>query len=321
MPGSPYRWVLAFDASCARCRRISRVVEEVCTGKLEVLPLAHEDVRGWHEQARGKDAPWVPTLFRLDNHKVRAWSGMAMGLQLVRHLGVRSTMRLLRTFGGLELDRAQPDTDGGRRALSRKRFLRLGSGLGVAAGLVLTGRASALAAAPQSSECARAQAWVKKNLDRLPQQFDEFAAHPPTYRKAIFAELSPEVRSGLWKEQLRRYAAEHPHLSQRQQRVVDTATAVLGDKATFADRRPADVDRKLAELREAALAAFGRDGARRLVATLGPDDDTLAAAEPECECSHESDYCFGICLYPYACRGSSWGCGTGLAYPCDGRCL
>jgi hypothetical protein len=44
-------WLLAFDASCGTCRKISSAVVDVCVRKLEVLPLLHPDVRQWREQS------------------------------------------------------------------------------------------------------------------------------------------------------------------------------------------------------------------------------------------------------------------------------
>jgi predicted DCC family thiol-disulfide oxidoreductase YuxK len=95
MSGTQARWILAFDASCGTCRGISRAVAEACDGKLKLMPLAHPDVRQWREQSLGSQAAWAPTLIRIQVDDVRAWTGPAMVVALVRHLGSRSTMRVL----------------------------------------------------------------------------------------------------------------------------------------------------------------------------------------------------------------------------------
>ena len=92
------RWVLAFDDSCGKCRAMSRAIERACAARLEMMPLAHPDVRKWREQSLGSRAPWVPTLIRVAD-EVRAWTGLAMGIVLVRHLGALSTMRVLEALG------------------------------------------------------------------------------------------------------------------------------------------------------------------------------------------------------------------------------
>jgi len=83
--------VLAFDATCGTCRRISGAVEQACEGRLEVLPLADLDVRRWREETLGVDAEWAPTLLRVGSERVRAWTGPAMAAPLVRWLGPITT--------------------------------------------------------------------------------------------------------------------------------------------------------------------------------------------------------------------------------------
>lgn len=77
---------------------MSRAVARACDGKLELMPLSHPDVRQWRKQSQqnlGRQAVWAPTLIRVRAGDVRAWTGPAMGIMLVRYLGLRSTMRVL----------------------------------------------------------------------------------------------------------------------------------------------------------------------------------------------------------------------------------
>jgi hypothetical protein len=76
--------VLAFDASCGVCRDASRAVALRCDEKLELMPLAHPDVRRWREQSLGSRAAWTPTLIKVQAGDVRAWTGPAMVIALVR---------------------------------------------------------------------------------------------------------------------------------------------------------------------------------------------------------------------------------------------
>ena len=86
------RWVLAFDASCGRCRTVSHAIGQACDGKVEVLPLAHPEIQCWRQATLGPDAPWAPTLVRLRGEEVDSWTGAAMGLRLTCSLGPRSTL-------------------------------------------------------------------------------------------------------------------------------------------------------------------------------------------------------------------------------------
>jgi hypothetical protein len=76
------RWILAFDASCEKCRKISSAVARACDGKLELLSLAHPDVSRWREQSLGSRASWTPTLIKVQADKIRSWTGTAMGFPL-----------------------------------------------------------------------------------------------------------------------------------------------------------------------------------------------------------------------------------------------
>jgi hypothetical protein len=93
------RWVLAFDASCARCQAVSRAVEHASQHRLEVHPLADDDVARWRGQALGSTTTQGgPTLIRVrGGGRARAWTGPAMGVRLVRLLGPAATVRLLRS--------------------------------------------------------------------------------------------------------------------------------------------------------------------------------------------------------------------------------
>jgi hypothetical protein len=310
-------WVLAFDAACSRCREISGVVAQTCDGKLEVLPLRHPDVHRWRKQAMGAQPRWAPTLLAVREGSVRAWTGPAMAVPLIRRLGVRSTVRLLRALGGLPSTRPEATSD---QRLGRKRFLQLGAGVAAAAGLVLAGKAPALA---EASECAEARAWVKANPGELPRNYADFAAYSTTYRRAIYDELPAAARSKLWVEHLGHYEATRAGLTVQQRKALNSASTIAADTGTFATARDAGTERRLTELEESVLAAFGRDEARTILATLGPAEPAKAAVGPlaVCECSTwDTKWCWGVCRESSACEYTWTGCGSLWAWPCDGWC-
>ncbi len=102
--------------------------------------------------------------------------------------------------------------------------------------------------------------------DRLPETYDDFIAHPMARRRALYAQLPARTRSRLWLEQLSRYRATHPELTAEQQRVLDEIEVVIRDEDAFAPGPELD------RISNAAITAFGQDEARKLLATLGPDE-------------------------------------------------
>ncbi|MEZ0071025.1 bacteriocin fulvocin C-related protein [Planotetraspora sp. GP83] len=305
-------WVLAFDASCGQCRQISGVVAEASKGRLEVLPLADPQVTQWREQALGEGARWAPTLINVQGSRVRAWTGISMGLRLARRLGIRPTIRVVQALG--DQREAVKRQAGG---MGRARFLRLMGGVGVAAGLVLAGKSPALAASAREV----ADEWVKANAGRLPERYAEFSRYSLAYRQSIFAAVSSKVKGSLWVEHLRQYRRDHPGLTPEQSDVINRAIALLGAESTFAPTLGDHTERQIKELGEIAVAAFGRVEARALIATLGPVE-TPDSAEYTCECCSYDDWCvFGDCVYRLGnCTGWPTGCGIGLIHACNGKC-
>ncbi len=319
------RWVLAFDASCGGCREISHTVGQACDGKLEVLPLAHPEVRQWREQRFGSQAPWAPTLIRVQDGDVLVWTGRAMAIPLVRMLGLRSTMRVVHALGQLRHpDNERSDEQAGGAVVGRKKFLQLGTGVAVAAGLIATGQLPAFAMSGPSP----ARAWVETNRSRLPQRYDDVVTYPISYRRAIFSELAPQSQRQLWLDHLSRYRAAHPQLSAEQTAVIDQATDIVATECTF-DSEPArgsDLHRNVQELANRARQAFGDDEARALIATLGPaGDSTTSAAAPAgtlCACSDQChDYCEGSRYCKYGGCDFTRSCCTFWQWVCNGFCV
>lgn len=312
------QWVLAFDASCDRCRAISAAVATASGGKLEVLSLLHPDVVRWRQQSLGSDAPWAPTFIRVRSggRGVRAWTGSAMALPLVRHLGPRATFAVLAELGHLKRQSGKNSSHETAAGIGRKQFLRLGAGAVVAAGLIVAGRTPAFAEGEQVA----ARKWVEANMDRLPRKYEEVVAHPMAYRRAIYAQLPQNDRQSLWLEQLQRYRSAHPGLSAEQRDVLDVASAFVERGFVAAEGEFGANER----MRESMIAAFGEDGARALFTRLGPEPDptgSVGTAGAVCTCSTWDDWCSGTtCMNFGECDRTSSGCGTFWSTHCDGIC-
>jgi hypothetical protein len=86
--------VLAFDASCARCRAVAAAV---AGSGLEVLPLRDYRVVDWCAEAGA--AGGAPTLLEITptagDDRVRAWTGAGLVRRLVRRLGPRRALRVV----------------------------------------------------------------------------------------------------------------------------------------------------------------------------------------------------------------------------------
>ncbi len=317
------RWVLAFDASCALCEEVSRRVERASAGRLEVLPLGHRDVRRWREQALGRATSWAPTLLKVEGTRVRAWTGVRMGSRLAVRLGPRRTVLVLRALGDPERDGPADGNQAEGTRIGRRGVFRLGAGAGVAAALLLNGKVPAFAA--ESRELAAGRSWARANQTPRVGQYDELTRISAAHRPAVFAALSPSVRSSLWVEQVKRYRRAHSLMSAEQARVLDEFEAIVADEATYT-REDAAIQARMKAIEERGIAAFGRSEACGLMSTLGSLDtaETHATATNSvesapaatCQCNVGSA-CSPGCNFYCACT-TSWGCGCGWIWTCNG---
>ncbi|MFE7509196.1 bacteriocin fulvocin C-related protein [Promicromonospora sp. NPDC057488] len=317
-------WILAFDASCCQCRQVAEQVERAGDGRLDVRPLERPEVRAWREQVFGPEPPHAPTLIKVpDDGAVRAWTGPVMVARTAARLGPRLSLRLLGALGALRRGGEAAERDG----LGRAQFLRLA--LVGAGALVLGGGQPAVAAAPSA-----AQRWVQANRHALPQDYTAFAAHDVAHRRAIYAESTAATRSELWTAQLVRYRDAHGDLSAARRAVVDRALRIAGDQNVFTGRvRPGTaLAEELTTLTDDAVAAFGVDEGRALLASLGPEPGSRSgsgeqgAAAVDCGCNLYygvwcSNYCYGCTDCPCPeCTCSDSGCGTFWVHECNGVC-
>lgn len=248
-------FLLAYDATCGTCRAISREVAQASAGRLRVVPLDRPDVRRLRARALGERAPWAPTLLRVSGDDVRGWRGPAMALPLLRRLGVRHTLAVVKALGRL------------RRGENTGTPWGLAAGALVATRLLLTGKAP-LAAARENDAAAE---WAAAHRDALPRAYDQVTERPVAYQRAIFAESPPDVRSHLWIEALRRARAACGSLTEEQRDVFDRAIELAHDERLFTEDRAPDatLDERLAALRTDTVAVFQDPRPARLLLGLG----------------------------------------------------
>ncbi|MEU3372126.1 hypothetical protein ACFYM2_23170 [Streptomyces sp. NPDC006711] len=257
------RFLLAYDATCGTCRKISREVARASGDRLAVVPLDRPDVRELRAQALGAHAPWAPTLLRASGDETRAWTGFAMAVPLMRTLGPRRTISVVCVLGRMRYDESAPQA-----AHSGIPSLRvLWSGTLTAARMLLTGKPPTIAAEENNV----AAHWVSAHRDELPRSYDEVTAHPVAYQRAIFDASPPEVRSRLWIEALERDLATRTGVTGPQAALFARAIELARDQRLFRTGRELDSDlcRRLSELRQDALREFERAADRRLLLALG----------------------------------------------------
>lgn len=124
--------VLAFDASCGRCRAVAATVARTVGPDLDVLPLRDYRVAAWcAETGAAGDVPALLEITPTDgDDRVRVWTGPALGAVLLRRLGPRRTLRLLEALRahGILADTARGLFAGGLGTLGTLRTPSPGRG-------------------------------------------------------------------------------------------------------------------------------------------------------------------------------------------------
>lgn len=127
-------WILGFDGDCLTCRQLAEEVARLANGRLAVRSLRDPEVAAWRARALGPDAPWAPTLFRVEGERVEAWTGRRLAWQLARLLGPSRALALAERLVALN-GAPQPATAG----LTRRGFLGKLGAAAVAFGLLASG--------------------------------------------------------------------------------------------------------------------------------------------------------------------------------------
>ena len=92
---SSERWFLGFDAGCTKCTKMASQVESVTNQRLTAISLSSAEMTKWREESLGENAPWAPTVIRINGDgSVSGWTGVRAGLGLVDLLGPKLTWRV-----------------------------------------------------------------------------------------------------------------------------------------------------------------------------------------------------------------------------------
>lgn len=303
-------WLLAFDTGCRTCSDVVGRVKEQVEDRLTLAGLTEPRITELRRRALGEHPRFAPTLIAVDGDRVRAWTGPRLSARLARLLGPARSVAVLRA-----LNRADVVVNGGRRGLLKAVPL---AALG--AFVVSGGLAAPAMAAPGRRRMTIAE--VDAAVDRLrplPSTYAEVTAHPMAVRRAVYARLTPTQQGGLWREQLVRYRAAHPELTGPQAAVIEQALALI--PAVFGTDSGASTD----QVKEAAVAAFGRTQAATLFGTLGPLERP-ATVQPmwdcgcDCDCNPDFTPCDGCGEVAWTCRHTYDGCGWFYKQSCTGAC-
>jgi hypothetical protein len=216
-----------------------------------------------------------------------------------------------------------------------------------AAIVALSTLVAASAAPPPRCAADVAAEWAQSHRATLPTTLPEFSKYDAVYRHAIYHELTPAQRAGLWRRQLEPLAGSGSTLTAPQQAKVRLLLSRLDYYMTApaAEARGA-LDRD--GFSSAALRAeFGVQLGRAIFEDLGAPTrrnggvvaSEAAQARPgearadaesaslamvsTCHCSYDSDWCSGdnYCIRNgWECVHEDSCCGTIWMYECDGRC-
>ena len=147
---------LAFDSNCATCQGISSRVQKSAKGRLTARPLNDPDVMEARREIFGAEPPHKPTLMRVKNGDIQAWTGPSMGWILTKELGTRDTLSIIQALG---IERQSGHRMMIRPAiekrLSRRKFGQVAAGLAAAVSVFTTGSLTSAAFAkgfPEAGE-------------------------------------------------------------------------------------------------------------------------------------------------------------------------
>ena len=220
---------------------------------------------------------------------------------------------------------------------------RLLKGLGLFAGLAALSAGISAASWPDDRPsadrplCEVAREWVISREGNLPTTLAQFERYPMTYRKAIYNELSLEVRAQLWQAHIAHILDTKAGLSSGQESLLRSAASQLPEILKADDATMSSWDINIAEhfSRSDAREIFGTLGAMNATGELeslraeGIQVDAESAfeaagslANATCECSASgTNYCwFTYCNYNGACEPAPSGCGNWWGQACDGKC-
>lgn len=122
---------LLFDADCVRCSHAAASAELAASGWLTTASLSDPKMQELLGQCGTGRRRWEPTLLEVsDTGSVRAFTGSRLSEHLLRHLGVRRSMQVLR---GVRASLSTNTPSDEAVSVTRRRILQwTGGALGVA---------------------------------------------------------------------------------------------------------------------------------------------------------------------------------------------
>lgn len=203
-----------------------------------------------------------------------------------------------------------------------------------------------------ATDVAAIEAWATRNATGFPRAYDQVAALPVQYQKALLGVLPPDVVADLWRTHLERIIATD-NLSVEQQayllKVRQQLTPDAFAEATATERFKTLCNEGRDVLGPERAAYFTRLDRGRFALAIGPLGawpimidagyrlqqsrpyravaeaivPALRARQGACECTPDSwcncDFCFGT----FNCQSCCWtpsGCGCFWIYACTGTC-
>lgn len=143
---------LAFDASCGTCKGISQRVQSAAKGRITAVPLSDPDVQAARDEIYNGDAPHKPTLLRVRDGDVQAWTGPSMGLILAKEIGASDTLAIVQALG---IERqsghrtfVRPSVE---KKFSRRRFGQIAAGLAAGVSIFSSGSLTSAAFAEDTA--------------------------------------------------------------------------------------------------------------------------------------------------------------------------
>lgn len=203
--------------------------------------------------------------------------------------------------------------------------------------LVVASSAALVAARPAPPRaCDIAAKWVADHRGSLPQTLGAIMQLPPSYRRYVYAALSPDARVQIWRTRLEAYLVADSSLNTAQLTYIRESIALL--PSIVGDTSPARTREfiRSQHLEDRAVTLFGAIKARRIFVLPFSEsaDDTSASqtAEPSsgpnadapelyfCQCGGSFWDCGGFTCTPGGCIPVDFGCGFDGSQSCDGSC-
>lgn len=86
---------LLFDSSCLKCTNLAHSIKQEFGEKLEIRSLHDTEIQKLLNNAK-PEWQWEPTLLKIRDNHVQVYTKIEMGLQLVRALGIKNAIKVVK---------------------------------------------------------------------------------------------------------------------------------------------------------------------------------------------------------------------------------